>query len=56
MRWSIACPIVWFLCSNLAYSAPPDPKKLGWYSDYAAAKAEAQRSGKPLLVVFRCER
>jgi hypothetical protein len=31
------------------------PGKFGWHSDYALAKAEARRSGKPLMVVFRCE-
>lgn len=29
------------------------PKKGKWLADYAAAKAEAQRSGRPLFVVFR---
>lgn len=38
-----------------AWAAKPDPKAFGWYVDYAQAKAEAKRSGKPLLVVFRCE-
>jgi hypothetical protein len=32
-----------------------DPRKFGWHVDYATAKAEAKRNGKPLLVVFRCE-
>ena len=41
---------------NLAIAAPPDPKKTGWFLDFAQAKAEAQRTGKPLLVVIRCER
>jgi hypothetical protein len=27
----------------------------GWYSSYEAARAEAKRTGKPLMVVFRCE-
>lgn len=27
----------------------------GWRTDYAAARAEARKAGKPLLVVFRCE-
>jgi hypothetical protein len=26
----------------------------GWRGDYRAAKAEAKKSGKPLMVVFRC--
>jgi hypothetical protein len=33
----------------------PDARKFGWYTDYAAARAEARKTGKPLLVVFRCE-
>jgi hypothetical protein len=28
---------------------------LGWRKDYAAARAEAKRTGKPLFVVFRCQ-
>ena len=30
-------------------------KSTGWHTDYAAAKAEAKRTGKPLFVTFRCE-
>jgi hypothetical protein len=26
-----------------------------WWRDYARARAEAKRTGKPLFVVFRCE-
>lgn len=32
-----------------------DAKAAGWRLDYAAARAEAKRTGKPLWVVFRCE-
>ena len=32
-----------------------NPKAAGWYTDYAAALAEAKRTGKPLFVAFRCE-
>jgi hypothetical protein len=39
-----------------AQAADPDPRSFGWGGDYAAAKAEAKKAGKPLLVVFRCER
>ena len=37
--------------------APPkfDAAKFGWHTDYAAAKAEAKRTGKPIFLVFRCE-
>ena len=33
----------------------PNANAVGWYTDYAAAKAEAKRSGKPMFVTFRCE-
>ena len=32
-----------------------DPTKFGWVADYDAAKAEAERTGKPIFLVFRCE-
>jgi len=32
-----------------------DPTKFGWHTDYAAARAEARRTGKPIFLVFRCE-
>jgi len=32
-----------------------NPKATGWHTDYAAARAEAKRTGKPLFVAFRCE-
>ena len=40
-----------------ACAAPPklDPARYGWYADYAAATAEARRTGKPIFLVFRCE-
>ena len=31
------------------------PRAFGWQSDYAAARAEAKRTGKPIFLVFRCE-
>ncbi len=34
---------------------PSELKQYGWHTDYASARAEARRSGKPLMVVFRCE-
>jgi hypothetical protein len=27
----------------------------GWHASFDAARAQAQRTGKPLMVVFRCE-
>ena len=38
-----------------AFAQRVNPKVTGWHTDYAAARAEAKRSGKPLFVVFRCE-
>lgn len=32
-----------------------DAARFGWLTDYAAARAEAKRSGKPIFLVFRCE-
>jgi len=26
----------------------------GWYTDYEKAQDEARRSGKPMMIVFRC--
>jgi hypothetical protein len=33
----------------------PNPAKFGWHTDYASARAEAARTGKPIFLVFRCE-
>ena len=41
--------------SSASFARDVDAKKFGWYTDYAAGKAEAKRTGKPMLVVFRCE-
>jgi hypothetical protein len=30
------------------------PQK-GWVNDFSAAKAHAQKIGKPMMVVFRCD-
>jgi hypothetical protein len=38
-----------------AFAQRVSPKAAGWHSDYAAARAEARRTGKPLFVAFRCE-
>jgi hypothetical protein len=45
------------LLSVAGSSAQPEPDaaKYGWYADYAAGKAEARRTGKPIMLVFRCE-
>ena len=53
---SIGLTVAIMSYASLALAAPPDPKKTGWFLDFAQAKAEAKRTGKPLLVVIRCER
>ncbi|HMC63953.1 MAG TPA: hypothetical protein VKI65_03360 [Gemmataceae bacterium] len=32
----------------------PAAEKHGWLSNFEEAKARARKSGKPLMVVFRC--
>ena len=32
-----------------------NPAQFGWHADYDAARAEAKRTGKPIMLVFRCE-
>ena len=29
--------------------------KFGWHNSWEAAQAEARKTGKPLMVVFRCD-
>lgn len=44
------------VASGTSSAAPkPEPAKFGWHTDYAAAKTEAKRTGKPIFLVFRCE-
>lgn len=31
-----------------------DPGKYGWIKNYAAGKELAQKTGKPMMLVFRC--
>ena len=56
MRFSLLTASSLFLLPGAAPAAPkPDAAKYGWFNDYAAAKAEAKRTGKPMMLVFRCE-
>ena len=46
-------------CANsFAADIKPDPVsgKVDWIYDYAEGRAAAKKSGKPMFVVFRCER
>jgi hypothetical protein len=57
MRFRIAFPAVALAAFVAgATAAEPNPRNFGWLPDLAAGKAEAKRTGKPMLVVFRCER
>jgi hypothetical protein len=47
--------LVSLLLAIPAVAQRPNPKASGWHTDYATAKAEAKRTGKPLFVAFRCE-
>ena len=47
--------VVSLLIALPTFAQRPNPKANGWHTDYATAKAEAKRTGKPLFVAFRCE-
>jgi len=44
------------LCLRPGLSSAPAAEAEVWLSDYPAAKRLAREHGKPLFVVFRCER
>jgi hypothetical protein len=58
---AIAAPIVAVLALGVladGLAQPPVKQALvskGWFTDYETARAEAKRTGKPLMIVFRCE-
>ena len=41
-------------CSAQSPASKIAPQK-GWLDDLSSAKALAQKTGKPLMVVFRCD-
>jgi hypothetical protein len=55
--WLLGIALVAGLPGSLvkASDATALPAKPVWHNDYASARNLAQRTGKPLLVVFRCE-
>jgi hypothetical protein len=55
MRAAVLVSLLIALPALPAFAQRNNPKANGWHTDYAAARAEAKRSGKPLFVVFRCE-
>jgi hypothetical protein len=54
MRPALAAVAAVVLLPAAATAQNLDPKQHGWHTDYAAAKAEARRAGKPIMLVFRC--
>lgn len=53
----LAAAIVGMTVFTTAAAAPrPAGLPQGWFLDYVAARAEAKRTNKPLLVMFHCER
>ena len=51
------CLPLLFLALAAAMSQPaPDATTINWRTDYEQARREAKQTGKPLFVVFRCER
>jgi hypothetical protein len=52
MRIAVVVSVV---VASSAFAQKANPKANGWHTDYATARAEAKRTGKPLFVAFRCE-
>lgn len=60
-RLIVALPLWVVLCGGPVAAAQEVPAKpvegkIRWLYRYDEGKAEARKSGKPLFVVFRCER
>ena len=47
--------VVSLVIVSSAFAQKANPRSTGWHTDYATARAEARRTGKPLFVTFRCE-
>ena len=55
MRRVLVLSTLLMVAGPLSAAPKLDPAKYGWHVDYAAGKAEARRTGKPIMLVFRCE-
>lgn len=59
LHWAIL-PVVMLCFGSSLWAGPippkPVPSKIKWLYAYQEGKKEAQRSQKPLFVLFRCER
>lgn len=54
MRPTLAAVAAVVLLPAAAPAQDVNPKQHGWHTDYAAARAEARKTGKPIMLVFRC--
>jgi hypothetical protein len=52
----LSMTLAWVLASPLFAPAAPAGDEVEWLKDLDAGRAAARSSGKPLFVVFRCER
>jgi hypothetical protein len=55
MRGLFLAGMAGVLFASSAAGQPRHPKYPRWISDYEAGRAAAKASGKPMLVVLRCE-
>ena len=57
-QWIVAAAVVCCGLSVRGEEVRPQPLdgKIKWIHSYAEGKQAARRNGKPLFVVFRCER
>jgi hypothetical protein len=49
-------PVAALLVLGLGHHARAADEAAGWITDYDKARAAARTSGKPIFLVFRCER
>ena len=58
LAWLAAAIVFFFAGDAHSETIQPDPVdgKIKWVYRYEDGKQEARRTGKPLFVVFRCER
>ncbi|MSU80560.1 MAG: hypothetical protein EXS16_21035 [Gemmataceae bacterium] len=57
MRYSLAIFLGLF-CGNALIAQSPATKigaQKGWFNDLASARTLAQKTGRPMMVVFRCD-
>jgi hypothetical protein len=51
---AISAGLLFWMLASISGRGHKDPED-GWLTDYEGAKILARKTGKPLLVVFRCE-